>query len=275
MKTIVAPTDFSPISRNAVHYAADLAKVLGTSLTLLHIYQIPVPFSEVPAPVYRMEDLEREAEEQMQLLKAEIMHRTESRINILSVVKAGVVSSEIESYCHSVDPYAVVMGAESAGIFERFLLGGKTLNALKNLSWPLIVVPPEVKLSGISKIGLACDLIDVAETVPKKEIRNLVKQFNATLHILHVSEGSGEAFDLQTIIECRQLQDLLEDLNPQFHFIGSDSIEKGICEFAEKNNLDLLIIIPKKRSLITGIFQHSHSKRLVLHAHVPVIAFHE
>ena len=275
MKTIVTPTDFSAISLNAVNYAADLACVISTNLSLIHVCHIPIAISEVPVPAYTIAELVADAEEQMKLLKEKIMYRTGERIKINTEVKQGDVVSGIDDYCASVNPYAVVMGTESAGVLERFLHGGKTISAMRKLSWPLIVVPPDVKFASLRKIGLACDLKKVAETIPVKEIKSLVKEFHAEFHVLHVSTDNLNSFSAETVEESGWLQDILGELNPKYHFINDTDIEKGVNEFAEKNNLDLLIIIPKKHNLISKIFQHIHSKRLVLHTHVPVMAIHE
>ena len=71
------------------------------------------------------------------------------------------------------------------------------------------------------------------------------------------------------------MQEMLRRMKPKYHFINEPVIEKGIIDFAEKNNLDLLIIIPKYHGLINRIFKYSHSKQLVLHAHIPVMSLHE
>jgi nucleotide-binding universal stress UspA family protein len=239
------------------------------------VYSIPVVISEVPVAAYSLTSLITDAEEQMKLLKEKIMFNTRERIKINTVVTSGDVISEIDDYCAKVNPYAVVMGAESTGTLERFLLGGKTISAMKHFSWPLIIVPPDIKFTNIRKIGLACDFRKVVETIPVKEIRSLVEKFHAEFHVLHVSTESGNSFNDETVEESRWLQDIIGKFNPKYHFINDTDIEKGIVEFTERNNLDLLIIIPKKHNLINKIFQPSHSKRLVLHTNVPVMAVHE
>jgi nucleotide-binding universal stress UspA family protein len=276
MKTIVAPTNFSAASINAVNYAADMACVIGTSLSLLHVYPIPVSFSDVAAPAYSIAELVADAEEQMKLVKEKLMYRTRDRIKITTEIKQGDVVLGIDEYCHTINPYAVVMAAESNAVFERFLFGGKTINAVRQLAWPLIVVPPDVQFTSIKKIGLACDLKNVIDTIPIKEIKDLVKEFHAQLHVLHASSEADGALTAETVEESGWLQEILGGLNPEYHFIkGTEDIEQSINDFAEKNNLDLLIVIPKKHNLISKIFNHSHAKRLVLHAHVPVMAIHE
>jgi len=61
MRTIIAPTDFSPVSINAVNYAADMACMLRANLTLFHVYPIPQPVSEVPVTEYNIEQIESDA----------------------------------------------------------------------------------------------------------------------------------------------------------------------------------------------------------------------
>ena len=276
MKTIVVPTDFSAISLNAVNYAADLACVIGTNLSLIHVCIVPITLTEVAAPTINMEELVTDAEEKIRELKEKINYRLGERLTVYTVVKQGDVVSEIDEYCHLVNPYAVVMGAESGGAFERFLIGGgKTITSMRKLSWPLIVVPPDVKFVSIKKIGLACDLRDVVDTIPGKEIKSLVNEFKAELHVLHVNPEGGESLGPEPVEESAWLQEILVGLNPEYHFIRGTDIEKTISDFAEQNELDLLIVIPKKHNLISKMFQHSHSKRLVLQTHVPVMAIHE
>ena len=42
MKTIIVQTDFSPVSLNAVNFAADMAVAIDASILLFHVYNIPV-----------------------------------------------------------------------------------------------------------------------------------------------------------------------------------------------------------------------------------------
>ena len=48
MKTILVATDFSPAALNAANYAADMALAINADILLLHVYQIPVVYLEVP-----------------------------------------------------------------------------------------------------------------------------------------------------------------------------------------------------------------------------------
>lgn len=278
MKTILAPTNFSAISLNAVNYAADLARVINARLCLMHIFPMTMAFSEVPAPANSLMEMEEEAEEQMQQLKEKIHNRTGGKVDIDTEVHTGYVINEVENFCEKLQPYAVVVGAETAGSLERFFLGGRTTGAIKELNCPVIVVPPGAKFTSIQKIGLACDFRNVVQTIPAAEIKNLVQAFKAELHIIHVNESAGAVFNPDMIAETGWLQEMLGELKPKYHFLKyskTEEMEHQVCEFAENNKLDLLIVIPKKHNLAGRLFKHSHSKQMVLQAHVPVLTVHE
>lgn len=274
MKTIIVSTDFTAISLNAVNYAADMACVINTDLSILHVCPIPVVLNEVPLPPYTLEELVEDAAQKMTPLKQKMESRTGKKIKISTTVKTGELIAGINDHCNLLDVYAVVMGVEDSGALDRFLFGSKTLSAITQLECPVIAVPTDVKFTNIQKIGLACDFRRVLETIPVEEIKKLVNNFNAELYVLHVSPQNN-LFKKEIDEGLEWLHSILGGMHPVYHFINGNDIEKGIAEFAEKVNLDLLITIPKKHNFISKFFQHSHSKELVLNSHVPVMAIHE
>ena len=275
MKTIVAPTDFSPTSLNAVNYAADLACAMNASLALIHICELPMTFSEVSTPAYNSEEMLQKAGENILQLKTELLNRTEGKIKIYTEVKTGPVTFETEKFCASLKPYSVVMGTRGAGAVERFFFGSNTSLAMKTFTWPVIVIPPGARFTSIKRVGLACDLKKVADTAPVEEIRTLVEEFNAELHVLHVNREDEPVYKSETIEESDLLQKMLEELRPVYHFMNYAGIEEGLNEFAEKNKLDILIVVPKKHNLVDKLLHRSLTKHLILHTHVPVMAVHE
>ncbi|MEO5562530.1 MAG: universal stress protein [Chitinophagaceae bacterium] len=273
MKTIIVPTDYSPSAMNAVNYAADMALEIGAELLLLHVYQLPVAVAEVPLALVSVEDMQEGEERKMSDLKTDLEHITSGNVKINTEVRLGNVIDELGEICKKTDPFAIIMGTTGHSAIERTLFGSITLSAIKHLTWPVICVPKGKEYGGgIKKIGLACDLQNVEETIPFASITNFVKELKAEFHILNVEQQEPKP-DLseQTAI----LGTAVMDMNPQFHFIDHNDIEDGINEFAEKNNLDLVIAIPKKHKLLQGLFKPSSTKQLVFESHIPVMCIHE
>ncbi|MBK5270063.1 MAG: universal stress protein [Bacteroidia bacterium] len=275
MKTIIIPTDFSPIATNALHYGIDMAQAINASILLLNVYQVPVTISDVPVVLISVEELQKNAEERLASLKKEAEHISSGKLKIYTEALLGNVSDEIENLCNKINPFAVVMGTVGASAAERIFFGSNTLSAIRHLTWPVISVPPGKRFGdGIKKIGFACDFRDVVKTTPTHFIKEFVKEFNAELHVLNVDYRERH-FKPETPEESLFLHTMLEDAKPSYHFIEHKDIEDGINEFAEKNNIDLLIAIPKKHKLLEGIFKPSSTKQLVVQSHIPVMCIHE
>lgn len=275
MKTIIVPTDFSPIATNAMNYAADMALGINASLLLLHVYQVPVSMTDVPVVIVSAEEMKKSSEEKLEELKQSLTHITSGKIKIYTEVKMGDVVDELENLCKNIRPFAVVMGTKGASGIERILFGSTTLTTIRHLTWPVIVVPPGKEYGkGIKKIGLACDFQQVVQSTPVQFIKQMVKEFGAELHVMNV-DYENKHFKPETPQESLLLHTLLEDVNPNYHFISHMDIEDGINEFTETNNLDLLIAIPKKHKLLAGLFKPSSTKQLVTQSHVPVMCVHE
>ena len=275
MKTIIVPTDFSPAATNAMNFAVDMALGIKASILLLHVYQVPVSMTDVPVVLVSADELKKSSEEKLEGLKQSINHITSEKIKIYIEAKLGDVVDELEAVCKHIQPFAVVMGTKGASGIERMLFGSTTLTTIRHLKWPVIVVPPGKEYGkGIKKIGFACDFRQVVESTPVQFIRQMVNEFNAELHILNV-DYQNKHFKPETPEESLMLHTLFEDLNPGYHFISNPDVEDGLNEFAEKNNLDLLITIPKKHKLLEGLFKASSTKQMVTHSHVPVMCVHE
>ncbi len=275
MKTIIVPTDFSPVATNAVNFAADMAVSINASLLLFHVYQVPVSMTDVPVVLVSADELKKESEAKLQGVKNALAHLTSGKVKIYTEATMGDVPDELEDVCKRTQPFAVIMGTRGTSGVERGLFGSTTLTAIRHLTWPVIVVPPGKEYgTGIKKIGFACDLDKVVESTPIQFIKNMVKEFGAELHVLNV-DYKGRRFKPDTPEESLMLHTLLDGLNPNYHFIENADVEDGINDFVEKNSIDLLIAIPKKHNLLDSLFKHSSTKELITRSHVAVMCVHE
>ena len=274
MKTIIVPTDFSPVSINAVNYAADMAQSIQASIILLNVYQVPVTFTDVPVVNLSLEEIRKISEEKTEKLKKDLEHVTSGQLKIYAESRLGDVVDEIESLCKKVQPFAVVMGTKGANPLERLFLGSNTLTAIRHVNYPIIVVPPGAVFSNVRKIGFACDFSEVVESTPGPKIVEICKTFGARLHVINV-DYKNKHFRPETPEEALLLHTMLEELHPVYDYIEHQDVVEGIQHFTETKGFDMLITIPKKHKLLAGLFEKSHSKDLVFHAHIPIMCLHE
>lgn len=275
MKTIVVPTDFSPIATNALHYALDLAKSINANILLFHVYQVPVSFTDAPILLMSVDDLRKNAEQRIHKLKEEVEHISGGTIKVFGETVLGNIEDELETLCNKIKPFAVVMGTKGAAAVERALFGSNTLKAIRHLTWPVICVPPGKTFGhGIKKVGFACDLKNVVETTPTAQIINFVKTVGAKLFVLNVDYENKHS-EGETPEQSALLQTMLSEIEPSYHFVQYKDIEDGINFFTDQNDLDLILAIPKKHKLLDALFKQSSSKQLVYQSRVPVLCVHE
>jgi nucleotide-binding universal stress UspA family protein len=274
MKTLIVPTDFSPVSINALHYAINLAKDIFAKVVLFHAYQVPIAFSEVPVVTISMEEMKAQTDERMEDLTKSVEHLTSGTVPVSYRNTLGETMEELEAICRELNPYAVIMGTRGAGAVETLFMGSTTIAAVNRLHVPVIIVPPGARYKLIRKIGFACDYSSVAETTPIKEIIELCRLFNASLHVLNV-DYKNKHFTAEVPMALTKVRELLEPVAPKYHYIEDQDVEDGVNRFAETHGIDLIITIPKKHKLLERIFQRSHTRDLALHAHIPIAAIHE
>ncbi|MEO8110690.1 MAG: universal stress protein [Ginsengibacter sp.] len=272
MKTIILPTDFSPAALNAANYAAEMAKAIDADLLLFHAFYLFVSYTEVPLLV-DPEELRENAQSSLDQLKKQLQHKYGNSLNIKTEVRMGTFVAELESLCESIRPYAVVIGSQGSSAVDYRFFGSQTILAMKQLHWPVISVPQGTRFNTVKKIALACDFENVVENIPVDEIKNLVKDFSAELHVLNIN--SKKDHDPEMVFESGLLMALLAPLQHEYHFITTENIDEGIIDFCEMNNIDLLIVMPKRYNLLDKLMHRSHTKQLVLHSHFPVMALHE
>lgn len=274
MKLIVVPTDFSPLADNALKYGMDLATAMGSSLMIVHVYQIPISYSEVPLITISIEELKKASEERLSELKHNIETITAGKLVVYTESRLGDVADEINKITKTLQPFCVIMGSRGVTGAGRFFLGSNSLALITKTTTPVIVVPPGGKFSSYKKIGLTTDFKDVVDKTPISPIRTLVNFFNAELHVMHV-DYKQKNFRTDTPEQTLNIDMLLSGMNPTYDFIENKSINEGINDFAEKNNIDLIITLPQKHSFLESLFEKSTTRELLHHTHIPVMCINK
>ncbi len=269
MKTIIAPTDFSKGSLNAVSYAAELAVMLQARLLIVNIIALPVSITEITFTEATIAEMEESDEREFSKLKDKLTAQTNGKIDIKVVSEVGTVEYELEDICSREKPFAIVMSSSNSTALERFLEGSNTLSLVHHVSYPVLVIPQEYSFKKIQKIAFACDLEKSLLTHTFSVVKELVSLFNAELHIVNIT--TKELSGADNIINSIHVQNKLNQLKPVFHFISDKKVAHGISAFIEQNKPDLLVVIPQQH----GLFHKSQSKPFLLHTGIPVLAVSE
>ena len=266
---ILAATDFSTYSLNAVSYAADFALDIGAQLIILNAVPYPMITTEPDNYEDMIESLLESSEKNLEELVVQMQRRTRDKISISPQTAFGTVESQIQLATKRVKPLAIVMGITPASTFERALMGSAIFNTINTVQFPVLIIPENLSYQPIREIGLACDLKEVGRYIPFEIIKEWLSLFKANLNIVHVDINPADFGSIE-LSESVTLQNNLQAFNPHFNFIKGSNLYKELNAFASRKNLDLLLVIPKGQG-ISQVLQHKHSRKVIAHSQIPVL----
>ncbi|OQP63271.1 hypothetical protein A3860_25620 [Niastella vici] len=275
MKKLLVPTDFSDTSKNAAAFAAKLAAdVQNAKIILIHVSDKITGGSD-GSPLTEDDDDRRVILTQaLGQLKDELL--AVAQVPIEFVMEKG--TSLVETLTRYVRHQAidmVIMGITGATRLEQIFMGSNTLEMAKESACPVLIVPPDANYRQIKNVVLASDFKDVDTTIPVAPLKATLDLFKPSLHIVNVdSEHYVELTD-EYKAERAKLEAMLKNYAPEFYFIRQYDFFDAISQFVEDRNIDLIVIVPKDRSFLSGLFKTSHTKKLAYHSHVPIVAIHE
>lgn len=267
MKTILVPVDFSLQSRNAANHAAEIAKSINAKLLLFHAYMMPTPVSEVPYVMVTVDELQTDNEN---LIKKEAkLLNDKYGFEVEWMVRIGIPSDEIRVITEERDIHLVVMGMKGVGGIDK-IIGSTTINSIRKLNVPLLVVPQDARYTALENILFATDLhfeINTNKLVPLTEI---VNRYRAKLHIVNIQTGDGKTTadeaEWQSVVS-----ELLAGIPFEFHKEEDSSVENGINRFIENHHCQLLVMIARKHSFFERLFNKSHTRTMVYETHIPLL----
>jgi nucleotide-binding universal stress UspA family protein len=280
MKKILVPIDFSDCSINALEYAIVIAKKLNFSITVFHSFYFSMPPEYDAISSYINITIEEEQKNNENQIKAllkkyenEQYEDDSQKLQMDSIVKLGLITEDITALAveHHFD--MIVMGTKGATGIDKLLFGSVTANIIgeNNIKCPVLAVPKEAKYRGVSHILYGMDYEE--DDLPViDDLLEFADAFEARITCLHVNT------DYDTMSADRLEKEILEDtywFTPyskiKFELMRSESTQAGLETYVKENGIDLVAVMPRKRSFLESLFHKSISKDVATYAGVPVL----
>ncbi len=271
MKTILVPTDFSKIAENAMDYAVEIAKVFKAKLILIHAYHIPVATTQMAA-MLPLHEIERNIELDLKKLKKRIQKHSGKSQVVDCIHKYGFAVDEIRSFIQSNPIDLLIIGMQGAGYLTEKIMGNTASALLKEAGCPILAIDKMVKYKPIKTILFASDLRPVLDTNVYSLMTKIALLFKASISILHVSNFDHQKISVERDIEKTKLDRLLSDTPHAFYDVTNDDIIEGINEFAKEKGLDIVVMLPRKHTLLGGFLNEPNVKRMIFNTKAPLLA---
>jgi nucleotide-binding universal stress UspA family protein len=263
MKTIVVATDFSAPAEKAMLYAGQLANTINASVLLLHVYQIPVGMNDMPVLMVSTDELKKNAETGLERART-LLQKNYGAFDIKTEARLGDVIDELEDVCDKIKPMVIITGKHGASGVQRILFGSTSLSIIRHTSFPVIAVPDSWNNNPIKTAALAVDAS--IEKLEAQKIRAVVNELKIQLKIIHVKQEKSASLEVKNLVT---------ELNSNYETIYDHEFVHGIESYVQQNNIDLLIILPHKHSLVEKLFLRTHTKELLKKISIPVMCINE
>jgi len=154
MKTILAPVDFSTVSRRVVDAAISLAKAIGARVILLHVTPKPALIRNALPAVedveIRTKSLTRQAEKQL----LELQRLSRKKLSDLDTLQVnGPAATRIVEEARSRKAVYIVLGSHGHSAVRDALLGSVAAAVVKTAPCPVLLVPPTSVSAVVSPRG--------------------------------------------------------------------------------------------------------------------------
>ncbi|MEC4003240.1 universal stress protein [Flavobacterium sp. SUN052] len=272
MKKILIPTDFSETAEYALKVAAQIAKKNNGEIILLHMLELPHQGgdavnsgTDIPeimffknAAISKLEDLMDE--EYLDGLKvSEIVQFEMAFDGILKI-----------SQLNNVD--LIVMGSHGASGYKEMFIGSNAEKVVRHSEVPVLIIKKEAETFEVNNFVFASDFSDEVKKPFAKAVE-FANKFDATLHLVTVNTPNNFKSTSDAVETMHKFLSGFDVKKVETHIYNETNIEKGILNFANSVNADLIGMSTHGRKGLSHFFNGSISEDLVNHATKPVVTF--
>ncbi len=276
MKTILAPTDFSQNSQNAVRYAAALARESGARLVLFNHFYYPIQATDLPdlALQVPIDELARAAQAKLETLKLELLRDFDIPIEC-QVQSAGGIATDIEDIAHALPADLTVVAFSGQNPTLKALFGSISASLIRRGHLPLLVVPAGVAFQPIRRVLFACDSHFIERGLTVQPLLKLARLFAAHVEISTIqSPGEWRAVP-GDLPQPSNLEEIFQDTPHSYNFDFGDHISSDIAEQALWSRADCVAMIPHHHSWLSNLLGFSTTQRVASKVSLPLLVLGE
>lgn len=271
MKQVLLTTDFSDNARTAIEYGLQLFGAKDTKYTLLNTYK--EPGSSTAAMVSIVEYLHKESKT---LLASELesLKNAFPDYNIEALSLHGSLYPVVNGLASKGKADYAVVGTRGASQIQNFFLGSNTMDALKYIQIPTVIVPTGHPYKEINSIALAVDFKPLTDVEILDPVTALARSKNSRINAFHIQENSNDIMQ-ETSAEVQRLFSFFGDIPHQFENCKNENVAAGIGSYMKESNAQMLAVVARKHNFLERLFQKSITKEVSLFASFPMLVVRE
>lgn len=273
MKKILVPTDFSKPSEYASKLASTIAKNSDSEVHLLHMIEIPTGIIDmgggsnfsIPESMLYI----RKVRDKLINYKQKFFPENNS---VKHSIRFQNPYEGIRDYGKKINADLIVMGSKGHTDLEEILIGSNTEKVVRNSEAPVLVTKKDGDNFNPK------NLIFASSFKPDKNkaftrFLDFANNFDSKIHLLKINtpqkfENTQKTKDrIQNFVSKHNLK------NYSINVYNDSSVERGILNYSNEINADVIALATHGRSGLSHIFNGSITKHLSKKAIKPMLTF--
>ena len=272
MKRILVPTDFSEHAQYATKVAAQIAQKNNCEIFLLNLLDLPSHMNDAVSSGVNIPEVMlflRKTNEKLEALTNDPIF---AGLTVTAEARIERAFEGIVTYSKQHDIDLIVMGSHGASGFQEMFIGSNTEKVVRASDVPVLVIKSDISEFKPEHFVFASDFSSEIKE-PFQKLVDFANLFDANLDLVMINTPNSFK---TTIVAERIMNNFISNFNINKHTLNiynDANIEKGIINYSNRVNADLIGICTHGRTGLAHFFNGSISEDIVNHAVRPVITF--
>ncbi|MFY7741490.1 MAG: universal stress protein [Flavobacterium sp.] len=272
MKKILIPTDFSQHAEYALKVAAQIAKKHNGEIILLHMLELPHQSGDAVSAGHALPEIMFFKNAAIAKLESLMEADYLDGLKVSEVIQFELAFDGILKIIQKNDIDLIVMGSHGASGFKDMFIGSNAEKVVRHSEVPVLIIKKENPNFNVDNFVFASDFSDEVKNPFAKAVE-IANKFGAKMNLVMINTPNNFKSTLVA-------QEIMNKFIAQFninnystHIFNDANVEKGILNFANSTNADLIGMCTHGRKGLAHFFNGSISEDLVNHSVKPVLTF--
>ncbi|WP_400078464.1 universal stress protein [Winogradskyella sp. R77965] len=276
MKNILLLTDFSENSINAIRYALQLFEGDTCNFSLLNVQSSSSFMTDdlmLSGNQSLYDSIIKKAKNKLDQLILELEDEFETQTySIKSVADYDSLTDAINQIKASKNIDLVVMGTNGVTGASEVVFGSNTINVIRKVDCPTLVIPEGFKYRTPKEILLPLDHSDSLRENAFTDAVSFAKRFSKKIHLLRIKTNNENS--KEELKDKENINTFLKEMQHEYHLITDIPIAIAVDTYIQTHNIDLTTLLVQKESLFERFFIGSPTTKISNNIRVPLLIFH-
>jgi nucleotide-binding universal stress UspA family protein len=279
MKTLLIPVDFTETSDNAVTFAAEWCKKYEYDRVILlrsfydNVFDHIVVSAEY-APVsqdYRQQE-RAETVEKLESLSDRLHALSNEHFEVMTMVSEVPLLRAILGVIKDEQPEMLLLGSDNYNSNSNSVIANNLISIVKASPVRVLVVPSGYTYKPVETALVPVDYNTMDVLDKFNQLHATPLWYQTTLNVLNVDAKERYLNPDETFKqEEANLHEYLKNFNYEVHYSNEKNVIKGIMDFTNTHDVQLIVALRGKRSFLYYLTHKSISQAIYKNAKEPVL----